>query len=300
MAAEAAAGSMGDAHCRKAARLLSLSGLFPIFKPKGPTSAEYLNRLKEKLLGEAGIKHHGMKKKRQMLKMGHGGTLDSAASGILVVGIGKGTKMLTTMLTGSKKYTAVGELGKATDTLDALGKVTDEKPYGCITRADMEGILPKFVGDIMQVPPIYSALKKDGETLSSLAKQGKNVEAKPARPVTVYSISLTAFQPPLFTLDVECGGGFYIRSLVDEIGKELSSCASVKDLTRTKQGQFTEEDAVPEENWTIDGIARVLEETTLPASTTEPSTKRFKTQDSNTAVAETKPSETCDQSGDQK
>lgn len=295
----AAVSSMSDVHCSKAARLLSLSGLFPIFKPKGPTSATYLNQLKEKLLKEAGIEHQGMKRKQQKLKMGHGGTLDSAASGVLVVGIGKGTKMLTTMLTGSKKYTTVGELGKATDTLDALGKVTEEKPYDHITRSDMEGVLSKFVGDIMQVPPIYSALKKDGATLSSLAKKGEKVEAKPARLVTVYSISLKAFQPPLFTLDVECGGGFYIRSLVSDIGKELSSCASVKELTRTKQGQFTEENAVPEENWTIDGIAQALEQGP-PSAAVDPSSKRFKAHDSNKEAEGPVPSEKCDLDCNQK
>lgn len=106
----------------------------------------------------------------------------------------------------------------------------------------------------------YSALKKDGQRLSTLMKRGEMVEAKPARPVTVYSISLRKFQPPLFTLDVECGGGFYIRSLVSDIGKELSSCANVLELTRTKQGPFTlEEHALPEDKWTIDGIAQSLE-----------------------------------------
>lgn len=80
-------------------------------------------------------------------------------------------------------------------------------------------MLQKFTGDIMQVPPLYSALKKDGERLSTLMKRGEAVEAKPARPVRVYSLSLQQFQPPLFTLDVECGGGFYVRSLVSDIGK---------------------------------------------------------------------------------
>ncbi|XP_052570101.1 pseudouridylate synthase TRUB1 isoform X4 [Peromyscus californicus insignis] len=214
-----------------AAKLMSLSGVFAVHKPKGPTSAELLNRLKEKLLA--------------------------------VVGIGRGTKMLSSMLSGSKRYIAIGELGKATDTLDATGKVTDEKPYDKITHEDIEGILQKFTGNIMQVPPLYSALKKDGQRLSALVKRGEVVEARPARLVTVYSISLLRFQPPLFTLDVECGGGFYIRSLVSDIGRELSSCANVLELTRTKQGPFTlEEHALPEDRWTIDDIARSLEHCT--------------------------------------
>ncbi|KAM8781770.1 pseudouridylate synthase TRUB1 [Rhynchonycteris naso] len=245
-----------------ATKLLSLSGVFAVHKPKGPTSAELLNRLKEKLLAEAGMPSpEWTKRKKQTLKIGHGGTLDSAARGVLVVGIGRGTKMLTTMLSGSKRYIAIGELGKATDTLDSTGRVTEEKPYDKITQEDIEGILQKFTGNIMQVPPLYSALKKDGQRLSTLVKKGASVEAKPARPVTVHSLSLQKFQPPFFTLDVECGGGFYIRSLVSDIGKELSSCANVLELTRTKQGPFTlEEHALPEDKWTIDDIAQSLEQ----------------------------------------
>uniref|UniRef100_A0A2K6L5S3 tRNA pseudouridine(55) synthase n=1 Tax=Rhinopithecus bieti TaxID=61621 RepID=A0A2K6L5S3_RHIBE len=234
----AAARTGSEARVSKAAlatKLLSLSGVFAVHKPKGPTSAELLNRLKEKLLAEAGMPSpEWTKRKKQTLKIGHGGTLDSAARGVLVVGIGSGTKMLTSMLSGSKRYIAIGELGKATDTLDSTGKVTEEKPYG---KAHL----------------IYSALKKDGQRLSTLMKRGEVVEAKPARPVTVYSISLQ-------NSNVECGGGFYIRSLVSDIGKELSSCANVLELTRTKQGPFTlEEHALPEDKWTIDDIAQSLE-----------------------------------------
>ncbi|XP_064320296.1 pseudouridylate synthase TRUB1 isoform X2 [Phalacrocorax carbo] len=227
-------------------------------------------------LHEAGVQTNG-NKRNQVLKIGHGGTLDSAAAGVLVVGIGKGTKMLRTMLAGSKKYTAIGLLGKATDTLDATGKVTEEKPYDQITKGDLENVLQKFIGDIMQVPPLYSALKKDGERLSTLVKRGEAVEAKPARPVRVYSLSLRQFQPPLFTLDVECGGGFYVRSLVSDIGKELSTCATMQELTRTKHGPFTlEEHTLYEDKWTIDEIARSLEHcmSLLPG---EPSRKKLKT-----------------------
>nr|XP_009498427.1 PREDICTED: probable tRNA pseudouridine synthase 1 [Phalacrocorax carbo] len=129
----------------------------------------------------------------------------------------------------------------------------------------------------MQVPPLYSALKKDGERLSTLVKRGEAVEAKPARPVRVYSLSLRQFQPPLFTLDVECGGGFYVRSLVSDIGKELSTCATMQELTRTKHGPFTlEEHTLYEDKWTIDEIARSLEHcmSLLPG---EPSRKKLKT-----------------------
>ncbi|XP_056350348.1 pseudouridylate synthase TRUB1 isoform X3 [Oenanthe melanoleuca] len=254
MAGEAGGAALG----RAADKLFSLSGLFAVRKPKGPTSAAVLNLLKERLLAEAGVQTNG-KKRNQVLKIGHGGTLDSAATGVLVVGIGKGTKMLGTMLAGSKKYTAIGMLGKATDTLDATGKVTEEKPYDQVTKGDLENVLQKFTGDIMQVPPLYSALKKDGERLSTLMKRGEAVEAKPARPVRVYSLSLQQFQPPLFTL-------------------ELSTCATVQELTRTKQGPFTlEEHALQEDKWTIDEIAQSLEHCTA-LLLGEPARKKLKTE----------------------
>ncbi|XP_066477136.1 pseudouridylate synthase TRUB1 isoform X2 [Tiliqua scincoides] len=202
-----------------AAKLLSLSGLFAVYKPKGPTSASVLNQLKAKLLSEAGLLDPSRNRIPHSLKIGHGGILDSAATGVLVVGIGKGTKMLGDMLAGSKKYTAIGELGNATDTFDSTGKVTEEKPYDWITQEDLENVLQKFTGSIIQAPPLYSALKKGGQRLSTLVKKGVAVEAKPPRPVTVYSLALKNFKPPLFTLDVECGGGFYVRSLVNDIGK---------------------------------------------------------------------------------
>ncbi|XP_029383829.1 pseudouridylate synthase TRUB1 isoform X1 [Echeneis naucrates] len=242
-------------------KLQSLNGLFAIYKKQGPTSADVLNKLKETLLKEAGAKNpNPRKRKKQSLKMGHGGTLDSAASGVLVVGVGNGTKMLSNMLTGSKKYVAVGELGKATDTLDATGSVILEKDFEHVTRQDIEEKLKSFTGDIMQVPPLYSALKKDGQRLSVLLKKGHSVEAKPARSVTVYNLTLQEFRPPHFILDIECGGGFYVRSLVDDLGKALSSCAHVKKLVRTKQGQFTlEEHALHEEQWTLDHILHSLQ-----------------------------------------
>ncbi|XP_037836972.1 probable tRNA pseudouridine synthase 1 isoform X2 [Kryptolebias marmoratus] len=271
-------------------KLQALHGLFAIYKKP-----------------EAGVPTtNPRKRKTQQLKMGHGGTLDSAASGVLetklmsgpdldffllnnhlivrcilrviiffksikttnltitlclsVVGVGNGTKMLSKMLTGSKKYVAVGELGKATDTLDATGTVILEKGFEHITKPDMEDKLKYFTGDIMQVPPLYSALKKDGQRLSVLLKQGHKVEAKPARPVTVYSLTLQEFKSPLFTLDIECGGGFYVRSLVDDLGKALSSCAHVKELIRTKQGPFTLQDhALQEEQWNLENILRSLQ-----------------------------------------
>ncbi|XP_044295501.1 probable tRNA pseudouridine synthase 1 isoform X3 [Varanus komodoensis] len=242
-----------------AAKLRSCNGLFAVYKPKGPTSSDVLNRLKGKLFAEAGIVEPTRRKRKQALKFGHGGILDSNATGVLVVGIGKGTRMLSSMLAGSKKYTVIAELGKATDTFDSTGQITEEKPYDWITKEDLEAVLQKFTGNIMQVPPVYSALKKDGQRLSDLVRKGEGVEAKPARLVTVYSLTLKNFEPPLFTL-------------------ELSSCATVQELTRTKQGPFTlEEHALYEDKWTIDEIAQSLE-CCMPLLQAEPSRKKLKTE----------------------
>ncbi|XP_071986165.1 pseudouridylate synthase TRUB1 [Engystomops pustulosus] len=258
----------------KASRLLALSGLFPVYKPPGVTSAQALNELKGRLLTEAGLKEF-TKRKKQTLKIGHGGTLDSSASGLLVVGIGDGTKMLGAMLSGSKKYTTTAQLGKATDTLDESGTVTEEKPYDHITREDLEKVLEKFSGNILQVPPLFSALKKNGKRLSCLVREGAQVEAKPARPVVVYKLALTDFQPPLFTLEVECGGGFYVRSLIRDIGEALSSCASVTGLIRTKQGPFTlDDETLRKEHWDIEHVAQALQTYNPPE---DQASKRLKT-----------------------
>ncbi|KTG31596.1 hypothetical protein cypCar_00005024 [Cyprinus carpio] len=202
-------------------KLQSLNGIFAIYKKQGPTSADVLNTLKKALLREAGIANpNPRKRKKQLLKIGHGGTLDSNASGVL----------------------------------------------DHITKEAFEEQLKQFTGEIMQVPPLYSALKKDGQRMSVLLKQGQEVEAKPARSVTVYSLSLQDFSPPCFTIDVECGGGFYVRSLVDDLAKALSSCAHIKELTRTKQGQFTlEEHALKEDRWTWTDISQALQPCPKPS-----------------------------------
>ncbi|OCT71279.1 hypothetical protein XELAEV_18034257mg [Xenopus laevis] len=221
-----------------AVKLLALNGLFPVYKPKGPTSAQVVAQLKGALLKEAGLKEYA-KKRKQTLKIGHGGTLDSSASGVL----------------------------------------------DHITKDDLEGALKSFTGNIMQVPPLFSALKRDGKRLSNLLRDGAEVEAKPARPVTVYQLSLRDFQPPLFTLDVECGGGFYVRSLVNDLGKELKTCASVKELVRTKQGPFTLEDhMLKEEDWNISRIAQALQEYD-PLLPVEPGNKRLRAEPADNTVA---------------
>ncbi|XP_035526309.1 probable tRNA pseudouridine synthase 1 [Morone saxatilis] len=256
-------------------KLQSLNGLFAIYKKQGPTSADVLNTLKEALLKEAGVQNpNPRKRKKQSLKIGHGGTLDSAASGVLVVGVGNGTKMLSTMLAGSKVGSPHGNRNQGGILYHQSGDRELQDQHECLQTFVGEGNTTEFDSDLTGGPYSatfshdllmfchfsYSALKKDGQRLSVMLKKGHKVEAKPARPVTVYNLTLQEFKPPLFTLDIECGGGFYVRSLVDDLGKALSSCAHVKELIRTKQGQFTlEEHALYEEKWTLEHILRSLQ-----------------------------------------
>ncbi|XP_071476966.1 pseudouridylate synthase TRUB1-like [Diadema antillarum] len=193
--------------------------------------------------------------------MGHGGTLDMHATGVLVVGIGKGTKQLASYLQGGKTYVAHGCLGNATDTMDASGEVTESSEFGHISESDFKGALNNFVGNIMQAPPLYSALKVQGERMSDLVKRGVKVAPKPERPVQVYSLRCLTFNPPDFTIEVSCGGGFYVRKLIHDLGKRLGSCAHMTALCRTKQGYFTlDKHALLEDRWTLQDILRAVEE----------------------------------------
>ncbi|XP_033633642.1 probable tRNA pseudouridine synthase 1 isoform X1 [Asterias rubens] len=244
-----------------------LNGLFAVYKPTGITSAFLVNRLKQILFSEQKRQdqdhsHHktkGISQPSKQLRIGHGGTLDMNASGVLVVGVGRGTKMLTNMLKGRKRYHAVGCLGSATDTQDALGKVTLQLPLGHVTQDMVEASLEGFVGNIMQVPPLYSALKMGGVRMSDLARSGEINQPKPARPVTVHNLKCLQFSPPYFTLDVYCGGGFYVRQLIHDLGKVLGTCAHLVELERTQQGPFTLQHVLQtEEEWTFQNICKAI------------------------------------------
>ncbi|XP_072026538.1 pseudouridylate synthase TRUB1-like [Amphiura filiformis] len=238
-------------------QLLRQGGLFAVIKPKCVTSANVVDQLKPIIFGSdnrAGLRP----RPKVRVKIGHGGTLDKNASGVLVIGLGQGTKSLKQMLQGKKKYSVIGCLGSGTDTMDAGGKVTEAAPYDHIKQEDIEKVLQLFRGSILQVPPVYSALKVGGKRMSDLVMEGHDVEPKPARPVMVYHLSCTAFDSPYFHLDVTCGGGFYVRSLVSDVGKAVGSCAHVKELCRTQQGPFTLNQALKECDWTFDNITKAL------------------------------------------
>uniref|UniRef100_T1IW45 tRNA pseudouridine(55) synthase n=1 Tax=Strigamia maritima TaxID=126957 RepID=T1IW45_STRMM len=174
---------------------------------------------------------------REILKIGHGGTLDSNAQGVLVVGLGDGCRLLQKALHGIKKYQAVGELGTATDTFNECGKVTQRLPYDHVTEERFLECLKPFHGHVDQAAPIYSALKVGGERMSDLARKEIKVEAK-LRRVFIKSVKCTQFSPPVFKLEIVCGGGCYTRSIVNDIGKSLDTCAHQKHLIRLEQKPF--------------------------------------------------------------
>lgn len=199
------------------------------------------------------------------IKVGHGGTLDPLAEGVLVIGVGHGTKLLDSYLSGSKAYEAMAILGDETDTYDSTGKVTESVDYSSITNEMLEKALPLYRGDILQIPPMYSALKRDGKKLYELAREGIEVERK-ARPVSVYALELLhqyrgntrpvdlPIQIPIFGLHIECSGGFYVRSVIRDIARSCNGRAHMTDLLRTKQGVFTIADCLYENDWDFESI----------------------------------------------
>ncbi|XP_038070485.1 probable tRNA pseudouridine synthase 1 [Patiria miniata] len=251
----------------------NLNGLFAVVKPTGITSAGVVNQLKRILTKEHKKQlqeysnHHTRSGKvgapYKKLRIGHGGTLDSNASGVLVIGVGLGTKLLASQLKGNKRYRAVGCLGTSTDTQDVLGKITQRSPADHVTLNLITSSLQRYVGNIMQIPPLYSALKVGGVRMSDLAVRGEPIAPKPARPVTVHSLECVQFSPPYFTLDIHCGGGFYVRQLIQDLGQDMGTNAHLAELTRTQQGPFTlAKHALAEDKWTLEHICEAVQEFT--------------------------------------
>ncbi len=203
-------------------------GWLNIDKPAGLTSYQVIARLK-RLTGQR--------------RIGHAGTLDPLATGVLPVAFGQATRTIEFLHLVSKTYRAVIELGVETDTLDAEGKVIFRADASHIDRPAVETGLKPFAGVIEQVPPMYSALKRNGTPLYELARRGETVEINP-RTVTIYRLDLIDFTSPLVTIDVECGSGTYIRSIARDLGQNLGVGAHLKLLRRTRYGPFDITDAV--------------------------------------------------------
>ena len=197
-------------------------------KPKGITSHQAVKRV---------MRIAGMK------KAGHAGTLDPLATGVLLVCVGEGTKAARFLSDLDKEYAAVVKLGEKTDTFDSEGKVLEKSEGFSCEKEEIERILPRFVGEIEQTPPMFSAVKMGGKPLYKLARKGITVERQ-KRTVIVRRIELTAFDLPYFEMRVSCSKGTYIRSLCNDIGEALGTGAHMTGLTRTRIGDFRIEDSM--------------------------------------------------------
>ena len=212
------------------AKLLTKKGIFAVYKPKGPTSHDIINKLRR----ETGVK-----------KIGHAGTLDPLASGILVVGIGReATKQLGNIVKKEKEYLAKIRLGMTSTTADEEGVKTEIKIVGKIpTLGEIKKAVAKFKGEILQTPPIYSAIKIKGKAAYKLARQGQTPELTP-RKALVKEIEILNYEWPYLKIRAVTGPGVYIRALARDIGKALKTGGYLAELERTRVGEFTKEDAI--------------------------------------------------------
>lgn len=214
-----------------------MNGVINVLKPPAMTSSNVVTQLR----GMLGVK-----------RVGHTGTLDPGAAGVLPVCIGRATKLADYIMRGRKRYLTEMRFGAQTDTQDSYGKVlrTDDKT---VTWQEIEAVLPEFLGEIKQKPPMYSAIKHEGQKLYQLARRGKTVE-KPPRSVTIERITLLDSGDNAFLLDIVCSKGTYIRTLCADIATRLGTCAYLSFLLRTMTGGYT-----IETSYTLDEIRGAVE-----------------------------------------
>ncbi len=223
-----------------------VDGLVVVDKPAGCTSHDVVARLR---------RVYGLR------RVGHAGTLDPDATGVLLVGLGRATRLLRFLTETGKVYRGEVAFGVATDTLDAAGTETARTPMPALTAADLDGARPRFLGTIAQVPPMVSAIKVEGRRLHERARLGEVVERAP-RKVRIDRIEIEAFTPgefPRAQLVVECGSGTYIRSLAADLGEAVGGCAHLSWLRRLRVGPFPVEEAR-----TLEEIAESPEKALLP------------------------------------
>jgi len=205
------------------------SGILPVEKGAGVTSFHVVGHLR-RVLGVS--------------RIGHGGTLDPEATGVLPILIGEATKLTPYLVDLDKEYVATVRLGVVTDTQDLSGAVRETRPVPEIDAAAIEAALARFVGVIFQVPPMYSALRRGGKRLYQLARDGLTVEREP-RPVTVHAITLESVALPSFTMRVRCGKGTYVRTLAADLGEAFGCGGALERLVRTRVGPYRLESSAP-------------------------------------------------------
>jgi tRNA pseudouridine55 synthase len=193
-----------------------------IDKPAGWTSFDVVNKLR----GMTGVK-----------KVGHAGTLDPFATGVLLICFANATKQVDALMGLEKEYQGTFELGVETDSHDVTGKVIAQHPVPELSREQIEQAVRRYVGEIMQTPPMFSALKRGGRRLYELARQGEQVELEP-RKVTIYSFEVLDVALPEIGFQLTCSRGTYVRALARDLGKDLGCGAFLKTLRRTRVGQY--------------------------------------------------------------
>ena len=202
--------------------------VLPVDKPYRWTSADVVRKVKF-----VAQKHFH----KRNIKVGHAGTLDPLATGVLLVCLGKATKQAEALQAEQKEYIASIELGATTPCFDLEKEIDCRYPYEHITREMVEGILPKFIGEQDQIPPVFSAKLIDGTRAYEMARAGEEVVMKPAR-ITIYDLEVMEFELPKLVLRVKCSKGTYIRSLARDVGQALQSGGHLTGLIRTQSGGF--------------------------------------------------------------
>lgn len=216
-----------------------INGIVNIYKEKGYTSHDVVAVLR-KVVGQK--------------KIGHTGTLDPDATGVLPVCLGRATKVCELLTDHDKTYEALLLLGKTTDTQDISGEVLEERDPGDLTEEEVRSCIESFIGEYDQIPPMYSALKVNGKKLYELAREGKTVERK-SRKVQIHGIRILEMNLPHVRMEVDCSKGTYIRTLCHDIGEKLQVGGCMEELERTKAGRFLKEDAV-----TLDEVRQKMEQ----------------------------------------
>ena len=221
----------------------TISGLLIINKPKGYTSHDIVNIVRKVLSTK---------------KVGHTGTLDPNATGVLPILVGNATKLSKYLVEHKKTYIATLKLGKKTDTGDSEGKILEEQKIIKVEQSKIKDVLNSFIGKQMQVPPIYSAIKVKGKKLYEYARDGKTVEI-PSKEIKIYKIDLKSFnKEDEIIFEVECSKGTYIRTLCEDIAKKLGTIGYMKELKRIKVNELTIEESIELEQLTLENIKQKL------------------------------------------
>ena len=207
----------------------ALDGALLIDKPAGPTSHDIVDAIRRRF---------------QIKKVGHCGTLDPNATGLLIIVLGRGTKLSEKLMGDDKVYEGAIKFGETTDSYDADGELTGSLPVMPMTLDQLNEEAAKFVGDLMQIPPMVSAIKKNGVPLYKLARKGIEIEREP-RLVHIYNFRFTSYELPLGAFKIACTKGTYVRSIAHDLGQKLGCGAHLATLRRSVSGKFDVADAMP-------------------------------------------------------